>query len=67
LTYRELTLPVLLSTNDNLPLAVVVWNFWLGSLYGPSAATAVLMLVIMMPIVFAAWWLALRRDVSLSR
>ena len=67
LTYRELTLPVLLSTNDNLPLAVVVWNFWLGSLYGPSAATAVLMLVIMIPIVFAAWWLALRRDVALSR
>ena len=60
LTYRELTLPVLLSSNDNLPLAVVVWNMWLSGQFGEASSVAVLMLAIMMPLV-ALGWVFIRR------
>ena len=63
LTYRELTLPVLLSSNDNLPLAVVVWNMWLSGQFGEASAVAVLMLVLMMPLVFLGWWITRRMGV----
>jgi iron(III) transport system permease protein len=61
LTYRELTLPVLLSSNDNLPLAVVVWNMWLSGQFGDASAVAILMLVVMMPLV-ALGWVFIRRS-----
>jgi iron(III) transport system permease protein len=61
LTYRELTLPVLLSSNDNLPLAVVVWNMWLSGQFGDASAVAILMLVVMMPLV-AFGWVFIRRS-----
>ena len=63
LTYRELTLPVLLSSNDNLPLAVVVWNLWLSGQFGEASAVAVLMLVVMMPLVFGGFWVTRRMGV----
>jgi iron(III) transport system permease protein len=64
LTYRELTLPVLLSSNDNLPLAVVVWNMWLSGQFGEASSVAVLMLVIMMPLVAVGWWFTRRTGVA---
>ncbi len=63
LTYRELTLPVLLSSNDNLPLSVVVWNLWLGAQFGEASGIAVLMLVLMMPLVGLGWWLTRRAGI----
>jgi len=63
LTYRELTLPVLLSSNDNLPLAVVVWNLWLSGKFGEASAVAVLMLAVMMPLVLAGFWATRRMGV----
>jgi iron(III) transport system permease protein len=64
LTYRELTLPVLLSSNDNLPLAVVVWNMWLSGQFGEASSVAVLMLMIMMPLVALGWWFTRRTGVA---
>jgi iron(III) transport system permease protein len=64
LTYRELTLPVLLSSNDNLPLAVVVWNMWLSSQFGEASAVAVLMLLVMMPLVALGFWFTRRTGVA---
>ena len=60
LSYRELTLPVVLSTSDNAPLAVVVWSFVLSSSFGKASAVAISMLVLMAPIL-ALYWTAARR------
>ena len=63
LTYRELTVPVLLSTNDNLPLAVVIWNMWFGSQFGQASAVVVIMLVAMMPLIYLGFWVSRDRAV----
>lgn len=63
LTYRELTVPVLLSTNDNLPLAVVIWNMWFGSQFGLASAVVVIMLVAMMPLIYLGFWFSRGRAV----
>ena len=56
LTYRELTVPVLLSTNDNLPLSVEIWNLWTASQFAPASAIVVIMLVAMMPLIYLGFW-----------
>jgi iron(III) transport system permease protein len=58
LTYRELTVPVLLSTNDNLPLAVVIWNMWVGAAFAQASAVVVLMLVAMLPLIYLGFWVS---------
>ena len=60
LAYRELTLPVVLSTAQNQPLSVVVWGFVATSSYGAASAVALLMLIIMVPMIFVYWFLARR-------
>ena len=50
LAYRELTLPVILSSASNQPLSVVVWSLVAGSSYGQASAVATIMLAIMLPI-----------------
>jgi iron(III) transport system permease protein len=63
LTYRELTIPVLLSTNDNLPLAVEIWNLWTASQFAPASAIVVIMLVAMMPLIYLGFWVSRGRAV----
>jgi len=58
LTYRELTVPVLLSTNDNLPLSVEIWNLWTASQFAPASAIVVIMLVAMMPLIYLGFWVS---------
>jgi iron(III) transport system permease protein len=58
LTYRELTIPVLLSTNDNLPLSVEIWNLWTASQFAPASAIVVIMLVAMMPLIYLGFWVS---------
>jgi iron(III) transport system permease protein len=60
LTYRELTLPVLLATSSNLPFSVLVWSYVQSSSYGRASAAALIMLALMLPFLFA-YWLAARR------
>ena len=52
LSYRELTIPVVLSTNDNQPLSVIVWSLALSNSSGQASAVAVTMLVLMLPVLF---------------
>jgi iron(III) transport system permease protein len=61
LTFRELTLAVILSTADNLTFPVVVWSLWLGGGLGQASALAVVMLLMMMPLI-AIYWLFARRQ-----
>ncbi len=60
LTFRELTLAVLLTTRDNLTLPVVVWSFWQDGAFGRAAAITVLLMAMMVPLIVLYWW-AMRR------
>jgi iron(III) transport system permease protein len=61
LTFRELTLAVILSTGDNLTFPVVVWDLWLGGGLGQASALAVVMLLMMTPMIAIYWLFARRR------
>jgi iron(III) transport system permease protein len=63
LTFRELTLAVILSTGDNLTFPVVVWSLWLGGGLGQASALAVVMLAMMTPLIALYWLLARRQGV----
>ena len=58
LTFRELTLAVLLTTRDNITLPVVIWSLWLGGGLGDAAAVALVMLCLMTPIIVIYWLVA---------
>ena len=61
MTYRELTLAVLLSRAENTTLPVVVWSIWLNGGFSQAAALTVVMLAILVPII-AIYWLVARRS-----
>jgi iron(III) transport system permease protein len=61
LTFRELTLAVILSTADNVTFPMVVWSLWLGGGLGQASALAIVMLLLMMPMI-AVYWLFARRQ-----
>jgi len=56
LTYRELTLAVVLSTNDNVTLPIVVWNAWFAGGFGSAAALTLILMAMMVPLVALYWW-----------
>ena len=60
LTFRELTLAVILSSSGNTTLPVVIWSLWLGGGLGQASALAILMLAAMTPIIVLYWILARR-------
>jgi iron(III) transport system permease protein len=60
LTYRELTLPVVLASAGNLPFSVLVWSYVQSSSYGRASAAALIMLALMVPLLLL-YWLAARR------
>jgi iron(III) transport system permease protein len=60
LTFRELTLAVLLTSRDNITLSVVIWSLWLGGGLGDAAAVALVMLCGMIPII-GLYWLVARK------
>jgi len=66
LAYRELTLPVVLSTNTNQPLSVIVWSLVVSSSYGQGSAVAVTMLALMVPILALYWVVARRTGIAPS-
>jgi len=65
LTYRELTLAVLLSRSENTTLPVVVWSIWLNGGFGQAAALTTVMLCILVPIIALYWIVARRSGVAL--
>jgi iron(III) transport system permease protein len=60
LTFRELTLAVILSSSTNTTLPVVIWSLWLGGGLGQASALAMVMLAAMAPII-AIYWIVARR------
>lgn len=63
LCYRELTLPVLLASRDNQPLAVIVWSLVHSSSYGAGSVVAIMMLILMAPILGLYWMIARRTGI----
>jgi iron(III) transport system permease protein len=61
LTYRELTLAVLLSTRGNITLPVVVWSVWQGGAFGKGAAITLVTLLFLLPFIALYWIVARRR------
>jgi len=64
LTYRELTLAVLLSRAENTTLPVVVWSIWLNGGFGQAAALTTVMLCILVPIIALYWFVAYRSGIG---
>ena len=67
LTYRELTLPVVLSTSGNLPFAALVWGYVQASSYGAASAAALVMLALMVPVLLLYWFAARRAGMIAPR
>ena len=63
LTFRELTLAVMLTTRDNLTMPVLLWNVWTSNGLGASAAITLLLMAMMIPLIVLYWWLARKRGV----
>jgi iron(III) transport system permease protein len=66
LSYRELTLPVVLSTSGNQPLSMVVWSLVLSSSFGRASAVAIGMLVLLLPVLALYWTVARRTGIAPS-
>jgi len=61
MTYRELTLAVILTSSGNITFPVVIWSLWLGGGLGQASALAMVMLFLMVPIT-AVYWMVARRQ-----
>jgi iron(III) transport system permease protein len=66
LTFRELTLAVILTTRGNITLPVVVWSMWVNGGTSKAAALTLLLLAVMIPFI-ALYWLVVRRQTDLAR
>jgi iron(III) transport system permease protein len=64
MTYRELTLAVLLSRAENMTLPVVVWSIWLNGGFSQAAALTVIMLAALAPIIALYWIIAQRSGIA---
>ena len=60
LTFRELTLAIILTSRENITVPVVVWSLWLNGGLAQASAFVVLMLLVMVPII-ALYWILVRR------
>jgi iron(III) transport system permease protein len=56
ITFRELTLAVILTTRDNITLPVVVWSMWQAGGFGQAAAITLLLMLHMVPLIALYWW-----------
>jgi iron(III) transport system permease protein len=66
LAYRELTLPVVLTTSGNQTLSMVVWGLVQTSAFGPASAVALIMVGLMIPILILYWTVARRTGIAPS-
>lgn len=61
LTVRELTVASLLFGPGNFTFPVTIWRFWSHSSYGAAAASMLIQLAAMLPLVLAYWIVGQRR------
>ena len=63
LTFRELTLAVILTTSDNLTLPVIVWSLWSHGSLGEASALAFSTLLMLLPFIVLYWSLMRRTGI----
>lgn len=64
LAYRELTLPMILYSPDNMTLSVAVWSLWNTGGLVDAAAVAVVMMTLMLPMMLVYWLMADRQRLA---
>jgi iron(III) transport system permease protein len=64
LVYRELTVAVFLTAQDNITLPAVVWSYWFSGAKNQAAAITLLMILVLTPLVLLFWWFGRRSVVA---
>jgi iron(III) transport system permease protein len=64
LVYRELTVAVFLTVQDNITLPAVIWSYWYAGTINKAAAVTLLMTVVLAPLILLFWWFGRRSQVS---
>jgi iron(III) transport system permease protein len=64
LAYRDLTLPLILYSAENVTLSVVIWHLWSSYSRSVGAAVSLVMLVLLLPLIVAYW--RLRRGIEMQ-
>jgi iron(III) transport system permease protein len=55
LTFRELTIPTILFSPENITYSVAVWSLWFGGALNKAAAASVIMILLLLPLVILYW------------
>jgi iron(III) transport system permease protein len=66
LVYRELTVAVFLTVQDNITLPAVIWSYWYGGTVNKASAVTLLMTVVLAPLILLFWWFGRRSQVSVQ-
>jgi len=66
LVYRELTVAVFLTVQDNLTLPAVIWSYWYGGIINKASAVTLVMTLVLTPMILLFWWFGRRSQVSLN-
>jgi iron(III) transport system permease protein len=64
LVYRELTVAVFLTVQDNITLPAVIWSYWYGGTVNKASAVTLLMTVVLAPFILLFWWFGRRSQVA---
>jgi iron(III) transport system permease protein len=64
LTFRELTLAVMLTTRDNMTVPVVMWSMWTSHGLGTAAAITLFLMALMVPLIVLYWWVVRKRGLE---
>jgi ABC-type Fe3+ transport system permease subunit len=51
LTFRELTIPMILFSAGNIAFSVVVWSLWYSGSFDAAAAANLIMMALLLPLV----------------
>lgn len=66
LVYRELTVAVFLTVQDNITLPAVIWSYWYGGIINKASAVTLLMTLALTPLILVFWWFGRRSQVSVQ-
>ena len=66
LVYRELTVSVFLTVQDNITLPAVIWSYWYAGGINKASAVTLLMTLVLTPLILVFWWFGRRSQVSVQ-
>jgi iron(III) transport system permease protein len=66
LVYRELTVAVFLTVQDNITLPAVIWSYWYAGGINKASAVTLLMTLVLTPLILIFWWFGRRSQVSVQ-